>query len=147
MDYQSHHYFVTLPYSIWLIVFLHTCLVLSILLPFMICAPCLFNAPFLFYVFQLLHTTSFYTPKSLSTATLISSLFFILIVYVLLVHAICALPLHALHHAIVLHTDIFIATPHCHCLTHFNINTLPLFCMFSSCRVLFLIIMEIPQLF
>jgi hypothetical protein len=146
MAYQSHHCSVTLPFSVYLAIFLHTCLALSVLLPFMLCVPCPFNAPFLFYLFQLLHTASFYTPESLSTTTLISSLFCILIVFVLLVHAICAILVHALPRAIVLHIGIFTATPHCHCFTHSSINTLPLFFMFSSCRVLFLIIMEIPQL-
>jgi hypothetical protein len=47
-------------------------------------------------VFHLLHTASFYTPKSLSIAALISSLFCILIVFVHLVHAISAMLLHAL---------------------------------------------------
>jgi hypothetical protein len=63
-------------------------LVLSVLLPFMLCAPCPFNAPFLFCTFQLLHSASFYTPESCSTATPISSLFCIHIVSVHLVHAI-----------------------------------------------------------
>jgi hypothetical protein len=96
MAYQSHHCSATLPCSVCLTVFLHTCLALSVLLPFMLCAPCPFNAPFLFCVFQLLHTASFYTPESLSTTTLISSLFCILIVSVHLVHALCTMLLHAL---------------------------------------------------
>jgi hypothetical protein len=147
MAYQSHHCFATLPCSIYLTIFLHTCLALSILLPFMLYAPCPFNAPFLFCVFQLLHTTSFYTPESLSTTTLISSLFCILIVSVHLAHTICTMLLHALHPAIVLHIGIFTATPHYHHFTPSSINTVSMFCMFSSCRVLFLIIMEIPHLF
>jgi hypothetical protein len=53
----------------------------------MLCGPCPFNAPFLFFAFQLLHSASFYTPESFST-TPISSLFCILIVSVHLVHAI-----------------------------------------------------------
>ena len=67
MAYQSHHYSATLPCFSCLTVFLHTCLALSVLLRVMLCALCPFNAPFLFYVFQLLHTASFYTPESLST--------------------------------------------------------------------------------
>jgi hypothetical protein len=121
-------------------------LALYVLLPIMLYAPCPFNAPFLFCAFQLLHSASFYTLESLSTTATISSLFSILIVYVLLVHAICTMPLHSLHSVIVLHIEIFTATSHCHHFTPSNINTLPLFCMFSSCRVLFLIIMAIPQL-
>jgi hypothetical protein len=114
MAYQSHHYSATLPCSVCLTIFLHTCLALSVLLPFMLYAPCPFNAPFLFCVFQLLHTASFYMPESLSTATLISSLFCILIVSVHLVHAICAILLHAL--------------TLCHCSPHRDIHchsTLP----------------------
>jgi hypothetical protein len=144
MAYQSHHCSATLPCSVCLTVFLHTCLALSILLPFILCVPCSFNAPFLFCVFQVLHTASFYMPESLSTKTLISSLFCILIVSVLLLHAIYAILLHALPRAIVLHIGIFIATPHCYRFTPSSINTLPLFFMFSLCRVLFLIIMAIP---
>jgi hypothetical protein len=96
MTYQSHHYSATLPCSVCLTVFLHTCLLLSVLLPFMLCVPCPFNAPFLFCVFQLLHTASFYTSESLSIITHISSLFCLPQVSVHLVHAICRMILHAL---------------------------------------------------
>ena len=96
MAYQTYHCFSTLLCSTCISVFLHSSLALSVLLPFMLYAPCSFNAPFLFCVFQLLHTASFYTPKSLSTVALISSLFCILIVSVHLVHAICVMLLHAL---------------------------------------------------
>jgi hypothetical protein len=96
MDYQSHHCSATLPCSVCISVFLHTFLTLSIFLPFMLCAPCPFHAPFLFCVFKLLHTASFYMPQSLSTSTTLSSLLCILIVSVHLVHAICAMLLHAL---------------------------------------------------
>jgi hypothetical protein len=77
----------------------------------MLYAPCPFYAPFLFCVFQLLHTTSFYTHESLSTTALISSLFYILLVSVHLVHAICTMLLHALHRATVLLIGLFTATP------------------------------------
>jgi hypothetical protein len=147
MAYRSHHRFAILLCSTCISVFLHPFLTLYVLLPFMLCAPCPFYARFLFCAFQLLHSASFYTPESLSTTTLISCLFCILIVFVHLVHTICAMLLHALLPAIILHIGIFIATPHCHRFTPSSINTLSLFCMFSSCRVLFLIIMEIPQLF
>jgi hypothetical protein len=50
-------------------------------------------------------------------------------------------------HTIILHIGIFIATPHYHRFTPSIINTLSLFCMLSSCRVLFLIIKAIPHLF
>jgi hypothetical protein len=63
-------------------------LTLSILIPFMLCVPCPFNAPFLFCAFQQLHSTSFYTLESCSTAQPISSLFCIHIVSLNLVHAI-----------------------------------------------------------
>jgi hypothetical protein len=62
-------------------------LVPSVLFPFMLCARCPFNAPFLFCAFQLLHSASFYTPQKCST-TSISSLFCIHIVSVPLMHVI-----------------------------------------------------------
>jgi hypothetical protein len=95
MAYRSHHCSDTLPCSVYLNVFLHTCLALSVLLPFILCAPCPFNAPFLFCVFQLLHIASFYTPESLSTAA-ISSLFCIFILIVHLLHPLFTMLLHAL---------------------------------------------------
>jgi hypothetical protein len=67
---------------------MHLCSLL--LLRFMLCVPCPFYAPFLFCAFQLLHSASFYTPESLSTTALISSLFYILIVSVHLVHPLYA---------------------------------------------------------
>jgi hypothetical protein len=112
----------------------------------MLSAPCPFNAPFLFSVFQLLHTASFYTPESLSTTTpsLLCSAFY----------TICAPSASSMHNAFCmlfnvpfLFIGLFTATPHFSLLHSSSINTLSLFCMFSSCRVLFLIIMEIPQLF
>jgi hypothetical protein len=132
MAYQSHHCSATLPYSVCLTVFLHTCLVLSILMPFMLCAPCSFNAPFLFCVFQLLHIASFYMPESLSTTTLISSLFCILLVSVHLVHAICAMLLHALHRGMVLLIRLFTTTPLFLCFTHSSLKkkTASRFCLF-----------------
>jgi hypothetical protein len=146
MAYQSHHCSATMLCSTYIGLFLHPFLMLYVLLPFMLCMPCPFYAPFLFCAFQLLHSASFYTPESLSTAAPISSLFCILIVSVYVVHAICAILLHALHSAIVLPIGMFTATPHCHGFTPSSIDILSLFCMFSSCRFLFLIVMEIPQL-
>jgi hypothetical protein len=96
MAYQSHHCSTTLPFSICLTVFLHTCHELSILFPFMLCVPCPLNAPFLFYVFKLLHTASFYTLEPLSTPTLISSLFSIPILPMHLLHPLFTMLLHAL---------------------------------------------------
>jgi hypothetical protein len=94
MAYQSHHCSATLRCSVCISVFC-TLLALSVLLPFMLSAPCPFNAPFPFCAFLLLRSASFFTPQSPSTTTTISSLFFILIVSVLLVHAICTKLLHA----------------------------------------------------
>jgi hypothetical protein len=95
MDYQSHHYSATLRCSICISVFC-TLLVLSVFLPFMLSVSCPFNAPFPFYTFLLLHSSSFFTPQSHSTTTPISSLFNILILSVHLLHAICFSLLHPL---------------------------------------------------
>jgi hypothetical protein len=81
-------------------------LALSVLLPFMLCAPCPFNAPFLFCAFQLLHSASFYTPESCSTTT--PHLFFVLHTYSLC--APCACYLTMLLHAL----SISSALPHHH---------------------------------
>jgi hypothetical protein len=91
MAYQYHHCSATLPCSICLTVFLHTCLALSVLLSFMICVPCPFNAPFLFCVFQLLHTTSFYMPESLSTTppSLLCSAYLYYLCTFFILHAQC----------------------------------------------------------
>jgi hypothetical protein len=95
MDYQSHHCSATLRCSVCISVF-YTLLALSVLLPFMLCVPCPFNAPFLFCSFLLLHSASFFTRQSHSTSTTpISSLFCIFIVSAPLVHAICTILLHA----------------------------------------------------
>jgi hypothetical protein len=96
MTYQSHHCSTTLPCSVFLTIFLHTCLALSVLLPFILCAACPFNAPFLFCLFQLLHTASFYTPESLSTTSTLSSLFYILILTMHLLYPLFTMLLHAL---------------------------------------------------
>jgi hypothetical protein len=96
MAYQSHHCSATLRCSVCISVFC-TLLALSVLFPFMLSAPCPFNAPFPFCAFLLLRSASFFTPQSHPTATTpISSLFCILIVSVLLVHAVCTKLLHAL---------------------------------------------------
>jgi hypothetical protein len=122
MTYQSHHCSATLPCFVYLTVLLYTCLALSVLLPFMLYVPCPFNAPFLFCVFQLLHTASFYTPESLSTTASISSLFFIFILCVHLLHPSCTVPLHALHHAMVFLIGLFTATPLFLCFAHSSLK-------------------------
>jgi hypothetical protein len=96
LAYQTYHCYATLCCSICISVFC-TLLVLSVLLPFVLSAPCPFNAPFPFCTFILLCSASFFPPQSHSTTTTqISSLFCILIVFVLLVHAICTKLPHAL---------------------------------------------------
>jgi hypothetical protein len=89
MAYQPCHCSVTLLCPVCINVFC-TPPSLSILRPFMLYVPYHFNAPFLHCAFLLPHSASLYTPQFSSTAktTPISSLFHILIVLVLLVHAI-----------------------------------------------------------
>jgi hypothetical protein len=58
-----------------------------VLLPFILYAPCPFNAPFLFSVFQLLHTPPSTLLNPSQQQQPLSSLFYILIVSVQLVHA------------------------------------------------------------
>jgi hypothetical protein len=96
MAYRYHHCSVALRFSVYINVFC-TLLVLSVLLPFMLSAPCPFNAPFPLCTFLLLRFAYFFTPQSHpTTTTLISSLFYILIVSMLLVNALCTKLLHAL---------------------------------------------------
>jgi hypothetical protein len=95
MAYQPCRCSVTLLFLVYISVF-YTPLALSFILPFMLYAPYLFNAPFLDCAFLPLRSASLYTPKfSYTETTLISSLFNILIVFVVFVHAIFAMPLHA----------------------------------------------------
>jgi hypothetical protein len=85
---------------------------LSVLFPFMLSEPCPFNAPFLFCAFLLLHSASFFTPQSHPTTTpQISSVFSILIIYVILVHAICTKLLHALPLPMFSTSGYFLALP------------------------------------
>jgi hypothetical protein len=58
MAYQTHHCSAAFRYSVCLIAFLHTSLALSVLLPFMLCAPYPFTAQILFCSIQLLHSPS-----------------------------------------------------------------------------------------
>ena len=56
--YQTHHCSAAFRYSVCLIAFLHTSLALSVLLPFMLCAPYPFTAQILFCSIHLLHSPS-----------------------------------------------------------------------------------------
>jgi len=95
MAYQPCRCSVTLLCPVCISVF-YTPLALFVLLPFMLYVPYHFNAPFLDCAFLLLCSASLYTPEfSYTATTLISSLFSILIVYVVFVHVIFAMPLHA----------------------------------------------------
>jgi hypothetical protein len=124
MAYQPCHYSVTLLCPVCISVFC-TPLALSVLLSFMLSAPYPFNAPFLYYAFLLLRSASLHTPEfSYIATTLISSLFHILIVSVLLVHAIFAMPLHS-------HTAQISSTSQVLCLI--IIATLKLLWQFSPC--------------
>jgi hypothetical protein len=96
MAYWSHHCSATLLCSTCISVFLHTLLTLYVLLPFMLCVSCPFFAPILFCAFQLLHSTSFYTHESLSIVVTISSLFYLLILCVHLLHPLLTMLMHAL---------------------------------------------------
>jgi hypothetical protein len=66
-----------------------------LLLHFMLCVPCPFYAPFLFCAFKLLHSISFSTPESFSTASNLLSIL-PLYPYVPLVHILSTILLHAL---------------------------------------------------
>jgi hypothetical protein len=95
MAYQPCRCSVTLLCPVCISVFC-TPLTLSVLLPFMLYVPYPFNAPFLDCAFLLLRSASLHTPElSYTTTTPISSLFNILIVSVVFVHAIFTMPLHA----------------------------------------------------
>ena len=95
MAYRTCCCSVTLLFPVCIRVFC-TPLSLSVLWPFNLYAPYPFNAPFLDCVFLLPCSPSWYTPQFSYTATTpISSLFFILIVSIVFVHAIFAMPLHA----------------------------------------------------
>jgi hypothetical protein len=72
------------PQPSFTVLVIHLCSLL--LLRFMLCVPYPTYAPFLFYAFQLLHSSPFYTPKSHLTTSPISSLFCIIIVSVHLMH-------------------------------------------------------------
>jgi hypothetical protein len=86
---------VTLLFAVYISVFC-TPLALSVLMPFMLYVPYPFNATILYYAFLLLHSASLHTPEfSCTMTTLISSLFNIIIVSVVFVHAIFPMPLHA----------------------------------------------------
>jgi hypothetical protein len=93
--YQPCRCSVTLLCPVYINVFC-TPLSLSVLRPFMLYAPYPFNAPFLDCAFLLPRSASLYTPQfSYTTTTPISSLFRILIVSIVFVHAIFTMSLHA----------------------------------------------------
>ena len=96
MAYQPCRCSVTLLCPVCINVFC-THLSLPVLLPFMLSVPYPFNATFLYYEFLLLRSASLHTPWILlhSDNKHISSLFNILIVSIVFVHAIFAMPLHA----------------------------------------------------
>jgi hypothetical protein len=90
MAYQPCHCSITLLCSVCISVFC-TPLALSVLLPFILSAPYPFDATFLYRASLHLRSASLLTLESFpTTTTLISSLFPILIVPVLLVHAVFA---------------------------------------------------------
>jgi cobalamin synthase len=101
MAYQTHHCSVAFRCFVFLIAFLHTSLVLSVLLIFMLCAPCPFIAQFLFCVIQLLHSPPFSHMNHLhqqqpqqtpiATATLLFS--------VLCIYSFCASCACNIHHS------------------------------------------------
>jgi hypothetical protein len=88
--------FCKISLLVCLTVFLHAYIALSILLPFVLCTPFPFNAPFLFWPYQLLHFASFFLHASPTNSNnnLITSLCRVLIASVHLVHAICTMLLH-----------------------------------------------------
>jgi hypothetical protein len=95
MFYQPCHYSVTLLCLVCISVFC-TLLSLSVLLPFMLYPPYPFNAPSLNCSFLLLQSASLHTiESSYIVTTPFSSLFCTLIVFVVFVHAIFTMPLHA----------------------------------------------------
>ena len=95
MAYQPCRCSVTLLCPVCISV-LCTPLALSILLPFMLSAPYPFNAPFLYCAFLFLRFSSLHTLDSPTQwQQLVSSFFGILVVFVVFVHAIFAMPLHA----------------------------------------------------
>jgi hypothetical protein len=134
MDYQTHHCSVAFHSSVCLIAFLHTSLPLSVLLLFMLCAPCPFTAQFLFYAIQLFHSPPSshinhlhqqqpqQTPTM--TAILFSSLYHVYIAYVHLLHAIFTIPLHA-------HIALISSTSQVLCVI--IIATLQLLWLFNPC--------------
>jgi hypothetical protein len=145
MAYWSNHCSATLRCSVCISVFC-TLLVLSVLFPFMLSAPCPFNAPFPFCTFLLLCSASFFTPQShLNNNNL--DLFFVLHSYSLC--APCACNMHQAPACspppTVLHIGVFTRTSLCH-ISPSPTSTFYPFCFSSSCRVLYLIIIATLQL-
>jgi hypothetical protein len=84
---------ISAPQPSFTVLVMHLCSLL--LLCFILCASCPFYEPFLFCAFQLLHSTSFYTPGSLSTT---ANFFYVLhfIICVHLLHPLFTMLLRAL---------------------------------------------------
>jgi hypothetical protein len=88
MAYQTHHCSTTFRCFVCLIAFLHTLLALSVLMIFMLGAPCPFTKQFLFCAIQLLHSPPSshmnhlhqQQPQQTPTATT-TLLFFVLCIY------------------------------------------------------------------
>ena len=106
MPYQTHHCSDAFRCSVCLIAFLHTSLVLSVLPLFMLCVPCPFIVQFLFCALQLLHSPPSshmnhlhqqqpQQPPTATTITPFSSLYYVFIASMHLVHAMFTMPLHA----------------------------------------------------
>jgi hypothetical protein len=123
--------------------FLHQCLPACILLRFLIFFSISACTPRLSILFSDMHfcsflllcfsscTSCFYTHASLTTATLMSSMFFVFILYVHLLLPPCAMPLHSLHSVTVLLIDLFTTTPPFRPLVPSSISLFSSFCITS----------------
>jgi hypothetical protein len=104
MAYPTYHCSAASRCSFCHTAFLHISLALSVLLQFILCAPCPFTAQFLFRSIQLLHNLPSsrmnhfphqQTPPLEQQQNNISSLYRVFIASVHLVHAMFTMPLHA----------------------------------------------------
>jgi hypothetical protein len=122
MAYQTHHCSAAFRYSVCLIAFLHTSLALSVLLPFMLCAPYSIHCTVPLLCYSAAALSSFFTHESPSPTTTttnsnsnnnpISSLYRVFIASVHLVHAMFAMPLHADSCAVILHLSSALSDHH-----------------------------------